>query len=304
MICVIGSHALRRYVPDYKPKDIDLVCTYDELMAWAAENYSDFKESYPIADGKKWVIKGNDAKEQFTDISETELAFDGTLALELRDLILNDPHTGYKNGKAYASLDVLYMLKMSHRYLRNSPHFLKTLRHINGMRLMGAKIRPEHEDFYKRRMKATYWYSHPSLMKGTKDFFSGDGVKYLYFHDDIHESVKIMNKPAYTFYQADNAEVQCDMNKFFACDEQIRLNGVYEEVCVLALERAIIPFGVPYYPAFKKALEKVCTSITSGKFREFAWSNYDKVLAMFNESTFDKFFEDLKNDKVLLHSRA
>lgn len=301
MLCVIGSHALARHVTELVPLDIDLVTSYEEMLTFAKYNYTNITESYPITKGKKWVMKGFGSMRR-SNIMEVELAWDDSLAKELHDLIVADKKTVVVNGLHYASLDVLYMLKMSHRYLRNSPHFAKTMRHIHTLRELGAKIRKEHRDFYNRRVKATYWYKHPSLKKGTKDFFNGDGVNYLYFHDDIHESVKIMDKPAYTFYQADNAEVQCDMNKFFTCDEQIRLNGVYEEASVLGLERAIIPFGVPYHAAFKKALEKVCTSITSGRVREFSYDNYDKVLAMFNENTFDKFFDDVKNDKVRLHS--
>ena len=48
------------------------------------------------------------------------------------------------------------------------------------------------------------------------------------------------------------------------------------------------------------ALEKVCTSITSGKFREFSWENYLKVRNMYDSMTFDKFFDDVKNDKVAM----
>lgn len=130
------------------------------------------------------------------------------------------------------------------------------------------------------------------------EFFNGDGVAYLYDHDEIHESVKIDSAPAYTNFQSDNAEVMCDMKKFFELPEQIRLNAVYEESCVLALERSIIPFGTDYERAFVMALEKVCTSITSGKFREYAWENYYTVRDMFNPETFDRFFEHVANDQV------
>ncbi len=297
MLCVIGSHALARHLPSRKMLDLDIVTTYDEMMDFAKSNFAKVAESYPISEGKKWVLKGFGNMPR-SNIVEVELAWDDSLSMELHDLILADRKTVVENGLHYASIDVLYMLKMSHRYLRNSPHFLKTMRDIHALRSLGAKIRKSHRDFYNRRVKATYWYKHPSLMQKKGDFFNGDGVNYVYDHDSIHESVKRMNKPAYTFYQSDNAEVQCDMNKFFACDEQIRLNGVYEESCVLALERAIVPFNVPPINAFRKALEKVCTSITSGKFREYAWENYDKVLAMYDEKTFIRFWEHVEAGKV------
>lgn len=231
---------------------------------------------------------------------EAEITWDGSTAKMLHDLILADPKTIYADGLAYASLDVCYMLKMSHRYLKNSPHFLKTMKDIRNLRQFGAAIRPEHKAFLKEREKVTYWYKHPKLNKSKKEFFNGDGVKYVYDHDSIHESVKEGERPAYTYFQSENTEVMCDMKKFFEIDEQIRLNAVYEESCVLALERSIIPFGTDYEKAFVMALEKVCTSITSGKFREFSYNNYDKVRGMYKESTFDKFFDDVLNDKVML----
>jgi hypothetical protein len=53
----------------------------------------------------------------------------------------------------------------------------------------------------------------------------------------------------------------------------------------LALERSLVPFdwrsGEDY--AFKKALEKVCTSITSGFFREYAWEHYAAVINLYNK---------------------
>lgn len=298
MICVIGSHAVNvslmklKGFPYRKPMDIDAVGSYDEVIDFAQKNIQDIAEQYPSAKGSKMVFKGSGK------IIEAEIAWDDSISKQLQDLILADPDTIYKNDVAYASLDVCYMLKMSHRYLRNSPHFLKTMRDIRNLRKFGAKIRPEHKDFYKARMKATYWYKHPKLNKNKMEFFNGDGVTYVYDHDSIHESVKVGVKPAYTFFQSDDAEVMCDMKKFFELPEEIRLNAVYEESCVLALERSIIPFGTDYEKAFTIALQKVCTSITSGKFRQYAWENYDTVRKMFDEKTFDRFFDNVYRDMV------
>jgi len=53
----------------------------------------------------------------------------------------------------------------------------------------------------------------------------------------------------------------------------------------------LIPFpGVLTPPqAFDMALMKVCTSITSGWFREFAWENYDAVQSMYSDRYVEKF---------------
>jgi hypothetical protein len=300
MICVVGSHAMNiqllrlKGVQYRKPMDMDIVGSMDEVVEFANRNMTNITEQYPSKKGTKMIFKSMESVIPYSNIMEAEIAWDSTSAAALRDLILADPQTIYHDGLAYASLDICYMLKMTHRYLKNNPHFLKTMRDIHNLRSLGATIRPEHNKFFKQREKDTYWYAHPKLNKNKKDFFNGDGVKYVYDHDSIHESVKEGVFPAYTYFQSENAEVMCDMKKFFELPEQIRLNAVYEESCVLALERSIIPFGTDYQKAFNMALEKVCTSITSGKFREYAWENYATVRGMFKAETFDRFFEHVR----------
>lgn len=310
MICVIGSHAINRQLQALKgfkyrkPIDMDIVGGYDEVMAFANGNLKEITEQYPSAKGGKLIFKAKESVIPFSTIMEAEITWDGSTAKMLQELILADPQTIYHDGLAYASLDVCYMLKMTHRYLKNNPHFLKTMKDIHNLRQFGAVMRPEHMAFFKEREKVTYWYKHPKLNKNKMEFFNGDGVTYIFDHDSIHESVKEWERPAYTYFQSSNAEVMCDMKKFFEIDEQIRLNAVYEESCVLALERSIVPFGTDYEKAFVMALEKVCTSITSGKFREYAWENYSKVRKMFKEETFDRFFQHVMEDKVDIAKKA
>jgi hypothetical protein len=132
--------------------------------------------------------------------------------------------------------------------------------------------------WYSDRVRETYDYGHPKLNQSKKSFFSGDGVKYVYDHDSIHVAVAPDGIPAYTFYQVEGADVLTSREKFEACDFVVRIRGVMEEAQVLALERSIIPFGTKSADeAFDIALEKICTSITSGWFREFAWENYHSV---------------------------
>jgi hypothetical protein len=86
-------------------------------------------------------------------------------------------------------------------------------------------------------------------------------------------------------------EVKASKQKFNSGPEKMRLNGVLEEAYVLALERSIIPHPGALTPkqAFDKALMKVCTSITSGWFREYAWENYYEVQKLYNPGYVDLF---------------
>lgn len=327
MYCVIGSHAINRQLFKKigklyrEPKDLDMVCDTVNAERFAGENYTTIHEKYLTPKGGKMVIKGSEAKHARSAICEIELTDVNETSKALYDLILADPETIVEGEFAYASLNVCLMLKMSHRYLKNNPHFLKTMRDIHNLRAMGATVPKKFKKFYKLRETATYWYKHPKLKNSSKDaFFTGDGVTYKFAHDDLHIAVAHPLEPAYKSYQHGQAEVDCSKELFYATTHETRLRGVIEEVYVLALERSQIAFGFAHDPAgsFNMALEKVCTSITSGWFREFAYDHYFEVRKMYDSgyvnkfkllveheliteldtTTSDQFFEDIRDDKI------
>jgi hypothetical protein len=156
---------------------------------------------------------------------------------------------------------------------------------------MGAVI--EYPDLLAKREKETYDYKHPSLMRNKKMFFDPkEGVDYKYDHDSIHLAMAVEPLvPAYTKFKHDQAEVMIDRTKWDAQPLDVRLNSVLEESYVLALERSQIPFRGKVDPSrsFRIALQKVCSSISSGWWREFAWENYDAVLARFDRDYVTKF---------------
>ncbi|MEK6879127.1 MAG: hypothetical protein AABY22_05935, partial [Nanoarchaeota archaeon] len=199
-----------------------------------------------------------------------------------------------------ASLNILYTLKMSHRFLKNSPYFLKTMNDIIEFKAIGCEIPEFLEKWFKLREKETYWYTHPKLNQTKEGFFDSkkNGIKQVYFHDDIHISVANKKLPAYTLYMEDGAEVKCSKEKFFALSEKERIRGVSEEAMVLALERSVIPYNSDPKWAFLKGLEKVSTSITSGWFREFAYANYRKVVDNYNPFYVNQFQQDVEHGIV------
>lgn len=189
----------------------------------------------------------------------------------------------------YMNLDMVLTMKWSHRFLRNSPHFLKTMRHIQFLtKVCGCTIKDE--NWLDLREKETYDYSHPNLSVKSNEFFNSN-VNYIYDHDSIHLAVKHLSAPAYTMYMQDGAEVQCSREKFLNSPRAVKMMGVLEECYVLALERSQIPnnFEIDPKQSFMIALEKVCTSITSGWFREYAYQNYDVLVQMYDGSYVEKF---------------
>jgi len=301
-LVVIGSRAMLRHASQLaatrKPRDIDYIAP------WSAVDNVVKNLGYPIEylhGGKKIVTKADHGA-----IYEFEIAWPDSLAAELYQYVLDDPESICDGGLlVYASLDVQYTLKMSHRFLRNSPHFLKTMSDTKILRDLGAKIPENLVDWYKARTAETYDYAHPSLSQSKKDFFAGDGVPYVYDHDSIHQVVKVRHQPAYEYFKVPGEDVKCSRELFDACIYDIRLSAVYEESCVLALERSQIPFPhVHADDSFAMALMKVCTSITSGWFREFAWENYDAVMGMYaHMPNYSEMFKDaVAAGEVKMHS--
>jgi hypothetical protein len=248
---------------------------------------------------------------------EWEIAKAGNCAQELLDY--------FDLGQDFAPTHVLLALKLSHRYKRNSPHFLKTMRDIQFLRKQGVTLGTELEEWLPKRETETYTYAHPKLDVSKAAFFDGDGVPYIYDHDSIHLAVAMESRieygqpcpdgkvgcmvahgkrvmvPAYTKYIKTGAAVMTSKEKFFAVDEKTRLHGVYEESCVLALERSQIPFpDASPRKSFEYALMKVCTSITSGWFREYAWENYDKVLDIYEKEGERGYLDRFERNKHLL----
>jgi hypothetical protein len=150
-------------------------------------------------------------------------------------------------------------------------------------------------------MNDTYTYSRPNLNQGKSTFFNSEEINYLYDHDSLHLTVAQGLSPAYKFFMVDNHEVLSSKAKFEQCSATVKLNAVLEEAYVLALERSQIPHPGVLTPreSFLMALEKVCTSITSGWFREFAWENYDTVLSLYSENYVDKFRAGLAKGLVV-----
>lgn len=297
MLVLLGSEAINYHHFFRNPKDLDVLGSYDEIRSFGennnnSEKFGKLKSIYPIANGKKMALR-------FEKINvEAEITWENSHSEDLYNLIKNDKKTKEVDGMLIPSMNILYLLKMSHRYLKNSPHFLKTMDDIIKMRELGAIIEPEHMEFFKKREKATYNYGHPKLNKDKESFFTDD-VDYRYDHDTIHLSMKHLDKPAYMYFKPEDEEVWCSKEMWDKCDEKIKLNAVLEETQVLALERSQVLFSnVEPKRSFDMALSKVCTSITSGWFREYAWENYYKVQKMYENDYVERFWKDVENGLV------
>jgi hypothetical protein len=286
MIVLIGGWAMSYRGFDRKAyssmTDIDFMADYDSAIEFIKSHQ--YKCIIPTDKGSKVVAR---VVAPFYKVIEAEIAWSGSTAAEFMDLVKRDPNTLEVTCNGFKCLvpsnAALYFLKMSHRYLRNNPFFLKTRKDIISLREAAKLIEgAPYSDWFKRREAETYNYPHPKLNKSKDEFFTDD-VPYIYDHDDLHLAVARMSKPAYTTFLEEEVKVSFDL--WNRQPYYVKINAVLEESYVLALERSIIPFPDKVTDGkaqFLMALEKVCTSITSGWFREFAWLNYDEVVKNFS----------------------
>lgn len=297
MALVIGSLAAHIHHPeiwtDYL--DVDLVMCQDEFLdQWA--QVGRWVPTSPTT----WVGQLQNRVVEVT----TAQPGDGSTDAELLDI-----YSGGGGGittrfgghdLCVAEMPHLYTLKISHRYLAG-PHFEKTRRDIRAMEELG--YRQYHPDSWLNRREAeTYKRRHPRLDVSKRDFFSdAHGVEYRYDHDSIHRAMAHGDRPAYQEYQVPGAEVQCSRRLWDACTQETRLLGVLEECYVLALERSQIPHPGASSPrdSFRRALRAVCTTVTSGWFREFAYEHYYNVLRLYRDDYVQRFQAALERGTVL-----
>lgn len=317
---VVGSAALRVHgVQVNRPQlDVDVIASTEDTMLHIKNhlrgNLKGVQYNKDATHVYAFLIKREGADESDPGVFEYEIAWENSTGAELIDIVMGAPDlytvapTSY-GDMVFVSPGVVLALKLSHRYKKNSRHFYKTMHDIRRLRSLGYEVPEVLKEWLQRREKETYTYNHPKLQGVTKDdFFSDDGIRYVYDHDSIHEVVAHMHQPAYKFYQPEGEQVGTSKEMFFDAPKVVQLLGVLEESYVLSLERSIIPFDLreqkdKHRVSFEMALEKVCTSITSGWFREFAWENFETVRGMYDAEYVERFFAAADAGQVRLYKK-
>jgi hypothetical protein len=278
-IVLLGSHALNHYAEVREPKDLDVVIHFDDLEQFMG----DFMlESLIPRDANKFHGIDGGKNHYEIEVAGVEEDSSATMLYNLADTFEKDDCECH-----IPPLMLLYRIKMCHRF-RFGPHFEKTRRDIVLMRDMidDPTIKEEWKPFLAKR-KEEVDKRTPKLKGVSKDEFFVDsyGDVRQIVHDTIHLTQALDGLPAYTRFQPEGSEVECCMKTFFEVDDQVRLNAVFEESATLAVERSIWPsqFKSDEFKAFKGSLQRLCCHISSGKFRSYAWENYDKVLAMYEK---------------------
>lgn len=215
-----------------------------------------------------------------------------------------------KNKNKYTPEEVYYILKGGHIHIggRRQENWEK---HMHDYSILKKIVDyPElinevalHRDTTNKRVKQ----KTPKLIGVKKDEFFDDNVRKYIDHDLIHEEVAYDSVPAYSKMQKDET-VQCHRDLWDKMEMTEKLQCVAEEASVIALERWRLPEelgdiqGKPMYLAYKWALYRICTTLCSGWFRQFALDNYYTVLNMFDENKLQTNLDNIlqkirENDK-------
>lgn len=146
--------------------------------------------------------------------------------------------------------------------------------------------------FLDNRIRLTmekYPQGNPKLNQTNEGFFD-DAVDKKFDHDWLHELVAFTGQPMYTKLKDDNKKflAWCERDLWEKLSYMEKLTCVAEEAHVISCERFMIPNDWRFSPlrAYKMSLKKVCTTLCSGWFRDFAIDNYMRVLNMYSPITF------------------
>lgn len=114
----------------------------------------------------------------------------------------------------------------------------------------------------------------------------------------IHEEVAYEDRPMFTLMQKD-ATVTCHKDLWLEMSHTQQLQCVAEEAFTINIERNILPSAMgennfkPALAGYRWALWRICTTLCSGWFREFAIDHYYEVLNMFDEEKINTAVENL-----------
>jgi hypothetical protein len=295
---IIGSEALKSIFPDSRePADLDLIVPNAHVRSVAVK-YGEIKSE----DEQFIVVHQANGKKV-----EIMVAIPGNAMWMYLDR--------YKafEGEHYIDVHGLYSLKKSHVHipLKFEKHiwdYSRLHKEVGGIDIMPEITKQNTLDIKERTKKK---FASPSLKKSVKEFFGqSEGlVKSWFVHDHIHRVMAHYDGiPLYEKMQRDLSLAWCEKDLWEKFSFEDKCKCVLEEAYVIALERRIIPIlfgGEKGYFSPKAALHwsmmRVCTTLTSGWFREFATNNYLEITGTYYDPNYvKKFLSHVEDGRIEL----
>lgn len=295
---IVGSKAFKHNFPNSKREvnDIDIIGYSDDLKRLI----DTFNPSEVIKAKHTILLKNIKNKTEIYDTENIELLLaDDSKALQM---VLE-----YSKEGLYAPKEVLFSLKSSHihypiKFKKHIRDFCFLFDYFKGIDML-SEITIIHKKEIEKRLGKL---KTPSLNKSVEEFFgqSKDYVQSYFIHDDIHRVMSHYETPLYVKMQIDNSLAKCDKNSWFKFTYEDKCKCVLEEAYVIALERKILPMlfgggkGYTSEEAFDWALMRICTTLCSGWFREFATVNYFKIKDRKDRNYVEKFLTAYENGNI------
>lgn len=299
MIC-IGSKAMLTLkglqdTERFERSDIDVCMTKDEFNKFVVSNKNNISTLLPKSPHKySAILKENDKKYRYEIELDTQLSTKWLTENEL--LIKRDTYIDpLGNSFVVPSMEILFLTKKSHIYM--PIHFAKNVSdYLNLYEIVDHSKLDDYSEYYNIRHKEVKERSKksPRLSMTNEDFFdrSKNIVGYIFEHDDIHQAIKHYEKPVYEMMKKDYSKAWCEKDMFNSLPHEYKIRCVQEEAYVIALERYIILQKRNYkdpFLAYKDALARICTTLCSGFFREFALHHYNEIINAYNSNYLYKF---------------
>lgn len=300
---VLGSKSLHLNLNNnlarFNKSDIDVVMSLDDFSAFISKNQPFITKMIPTS-STKYSLRLSDKQIQYYEI---EIAFKGSSQWLLDNQtsisagIFSD---NFGNDFHFVNSEVLYLTKKSH--IHYPIHYDKSIADYSLLKtVIDVEKVKTYQLYYELRLQETKERINkrlPTLNRTNEDFFdrSKNVVGYVFEHDDIHEAIKHYERPVYEMMKKDFSKAWCEKDMFHNLPHEYKVRCVQEEAYVIALERYIILRKGHYKDsqlAYKAALQRICTTLCSGFFRDFAVENYFEILNAYSDNYVSKFKEKL-----------
>lgn len=297
---IIGSKAFKKIFPlsNRVAKDMDVIVTKTE-----AECLIEILKPRDLKYNHNCISLIQIEKQDIFDTDNVELFICDNSPALTEYMKYEDAY----NTVVWAKGSTLFSIKKSHihfpiKFKKHIEDYCALYDHMSGVDQLTNITKLNFKETEDRLGKL----KTPSLKKSVKSFFeqSEGYVKSFFIHDDIHIVMSHYDRPLYERMQPDKEMASCSKEMWENFTFEDKCKCVLEEAYVIALERKIIPmlFDRGSLLTSKEALDwsmmRVCTTLCSGFFREFATNNYLKIREYINPNYVEKFLESYRDEKI------
>lgn len=312
---VIGSKALlfrleqtQEINERYARSDFDVIMTEQEFAKWVEYNMDNIKTLIPKSTNRfKAIVLVGGLRKQY----EIEIGLEGTSSkflLDNRQYVCDNTTIGAL-GEGMHTLNPVYLMLTKRSHLIYPIHFEKNIKDYHMLKNMVGNFEMDDrmKEYYNLRCneaKNRNKQRTPKLNVSNEDFFSSKlPVPNYFVHDHIHEIMKHNDVPVYTLMQRDSTKAWCEKDMWDELSYDLQIQAVQEEAYVIALERYVIPqYGEnwnDYKWCYERAVKRICTTLCSGWFRDFAIENYPTVMERYDDTYVDRFYQAYDNGLIV-----